>query len=251
MPKRDLVLARSIMNAAGTLGFVRGTAESAAWPKLDIFVTNPISWNARSVAREPVLRLKGQDFLLHTGLPNPGFRAALRQFSRRWADSKIPTIVHLMASGQADTARMVRELEELDGVVAIELGFAADVTQRDLIAHVAAAQSELPVIASLPTDKLNEIGARVLDAGADFLSCAAPRLHDDGPSEQQSLRAGRIYGTSLLQAAVDAVRSATVAGLPVIGANGVFTHADTETMFEAGAVAVQVDAALWLPLTSN
>jgi dihydroorotate dehydrogenase len=41
------------------------------------------------------------------------------------------------------------------------------------------------------------------------------------------------------------VHDAARLGLPVIGAGGVWTNENTRSMLDAGALAVQVDAALW------
>jgi NAD(P)H-dependent flavin oxidoreductase YrpB (nitropropane dioxygenase family) len=43
------------------------------------------------------------------------------------------------------------------------------------------------------------------------------------------------------------VREAAKAGLTVIGAGGVWEQAQAEAMLEAGALAVQMDASLWVP----
>ena len=62
------------------------------------------------------------------------------------------------------------------------------------------------------------------------------------------IRAGfdaSLYGPSLFPRALETVYSAAKIGLPIIGAGGVWSKENAEAMVSAGALAVQVDAALW------
>jgi dihydroorotate dehydrogenase len=56
-----------------------------------------------------------------------------------------------------------------------------------------------------------------------------------------------MYGQSLFPRSLDIVRSAGMIGLPIIGAGGVWSEADIESMLEAGAMAVETDTQLWVP----
>ena len=56
---------------------------------------------------------------------------------------------------------------------------------------------------------------------------------------------GRLYGPSLFPQSLSLVHDAARIGLPVIGAGGVWTKENARLMCEAGAMAVQMDAALW------
>src|ERR687883_405794 len=95
--KRDLYFSKPIMNAAGSLGFAPDPRVGIELGALGAFVTNPFSLRPRQPATKPELIEYPGGFLLHTGLPNPGFSAALKRYSSRWDKSDLPVIVHLMA----------------------------------------------------------------------------------------------------------------------------------------------------------
>lgn len=244
MPKADLVFAKPLMNAAGMLGFAPDPRAPIAWDDLGAFVTHPISLRPRSPAEHPAVVEYPGGFLLHTGLPNPGLRTALERNRRRWQESRTPIIVHLMADRPEETREMVRLLEGVDGVMAIELGFAPLLADDIILLAVDMAAGELPLIACLPQSQLLRLGHRCLDSGATAISMAPPR----GTLEQHGrLVAGRLFGAALYPMALEVVQAAGRLGLPIIAAGGVFSAGDARAMLAAGAVAVQQDALLWLP----
>lgn len=244
MPKRDLIFSKPFMNAAGTLGFAPDARAPVLWDDLGAFITNPVSLRPRKVAAAPaVLEFPG-GFLMHTGLPNPGFAATVRKYGHRWREAALPIIVHLMADRPEETRQMVQALEGMENVMAVELGF-APLLAGDIVAlAVEMCRGELPLIISLPAEQLLEVGGRALELGAAALSLAAPRgaLNRDG-----ELVTGRLFGPALFPKSLDIVHSAARLGFPVIGAGGVGSRVDGQAMLQAGALAVQMDSALWLP----
>jgi dihydroorotate dehydrogenase len=244
MPKQDLAFNRPLMNAAGSLGFAQDPRAPLDWNAFGAFVTNPVSMRPRLAAAQPSIIKYPGGFLLHTGLPNPGFRRVLQEHGRAWARSQLPVIVHLMADRPEETRDMVRALEGRENILAVELGF-APLLADDLI-HMAVEMSagELPLIVNVPFDQFLRLGPRLLDLGAAALSIGAPRgsLFSEG-----SFVSGRLHGPGVYPAALDLVRAAAGIGIPVIGAGGVFSSASATSMLAAGALAVQLDAVLWLP----
>ncbi len=244
MPKRDLIFRKPLMNAAGVLGFAPDPRAPLPWDELGAFVTNPISMRPRKAAGSPALLEYPGGFLMHSGLPNPGLRAALQRFGERWQDAQLPVIVHLMADRPEQTRQMVRALEGLENVMAVELGFAPLLAPDIIALAVEMCRAEIPLIVSLPAEQLLDLGGRLLDLGAAALSLAAPRgaLPVDG-----TVITGRLFGAALFPQALQAVLSATKLGFPMIGGGGVTSQAQVDGMLAAGALAVQMDAALWLP----
>src|SRR5262249_186697 len=120
MSKRDLVFRTPLMNAAGTLGFAPEPHVPIEWPPFGAFATNPLTLRPRAPVAAPHMLPYPGGFLLHTGLPNPGFSATLKTYAPRWATTKLPIIVHLMADRPEETAQMVQRLENLENVAAIE-----------------------------------------------------------------------------------------------------------------------------------
>jgi len=250
--KRDLYFSKPLMNAAGMLGFAPDTRNGVTFDSFGAFVTNPFSLRPRSPAAKPAALEYPGGFLLHTGLPNPGFSAGLKKNSAKWSRSDLPVIVHLMADRPEETQRMVRMLETEENVMAAELGFAPQLADDIIHLTLEMCQGELPLIFSLPVEQVLSLGPRLIQEGAQAISIAAPRgalplPSNSSSSGQGGLMTGRLYGPSLFPQTLETIFSAAKIGLPLIGAGGVWLKENAEAMLSAGALAVQVDAALWSP----
>ncbi|NWG07709.1 MAG: nitronate monooxygenase [Chloroflexi bacterium] len=241
--KRDLYFSKPFMNAAGSLGFAPDSRTGIPLDSFGAFVTNPFSLRPRLPAAQPALIEFPGGFLLHTGLPNPGLGAGLRKYAARWNKAGLPVIVHLMADRPEEAQTMVRMLEEIENVMAVELGFAPLLADDIILLTLEMCLGELPLIFCLPIEQVLSVGPRLIQEGADALSIAAPR----GTLMTDHLVAGRLYGPALFPQTLETVKNAAKLGLPVIGAGGVWTKENAEAMLSAGALAVQVDAALWNP----
>ena len=241
--KRDLYFSKPLMNAAGSLGFAPDTRVGIALDSFGAFVTNPFSLRPRLPAAKPALVEHHGGFLVHTGLPNPGFTAGLKKYSAKWTRSDLPVIVHLMADRPEETQRMVRMLESQENVMAAELGFAPLLANDIILMTLEMCLGEVPLIFSLPVEQVLSLGPRLMQEGAQAISIAAPR----GALITDHLVTGRLYGPSLFPQTLETVYSAAKIGLPIIGAGGVWTKENANAMLSVGALAVQVDAALWNP----
>ena len=243
--KRDLYFSKPLMNAAGSLGFAPDPRTGFKLDSFGAFVTNPISRRPRLPTAQPALIEYPGGFLLHTGLPNPGLSNVLKNHAARWARADLPIIVHLMADRPEETQHMVRMLENVENVMAAELGFAPLLAADILLITLEMCVGELPLIFSLPNEQVLSLGPRLIQEGAGAISLSAPRgalTTNDG-----KLTTGRLYGRSLFPRALEIVHSAARLGLPIIGAGGVWTQKDLTDMLSAGAMAVQMDASLWSP----
>jgi dihydroorotate dehydrogenase (NAD+) catalytic subunit len=140
-------------------------------------------------------------------------------------------------------AQMVRALEGSSGVTGIEISLPLDASAGYLRAFLEASLGELPLIVRLPLESALEFGDEAINAGASAVSLGAPRgalpLPDGG------ILHGRVYGPAVLPLALEVVMSLAARGIPVIGAGGIYSQADAQVMLQAGALAVQLDAALW------
>jgi len=247
MSKRDLFFRKPLMNTAGILGFTpdfRVLRElGSPFDDFGAFITNPISLRPRTAAAQPAMLEYPSGFLLHTGLPNPGLNATLKKYARRWNDSPLPIIVHLMADRPEETKQMVQRLESADNVMAVELGFAPLLADDILSITLEMCLGELPLIFCLSAEQVLSLGPRLIEAGADAISMAAPR--GALPVEGGRLTEGRLFGPSLFPQALEIVHSAHKLGLPIIGAGGVYSKENADTLLSAGVLAVQMDSVLW------
>jgi dihydroorotate dehydrogenase len=248
--KRDLFFRTPLMNAGGSLGFAPDPRAAVPWDELGAFVTNPISLRPRLPTARPALIECPGGFLLHSGLPNAGFTSVVKKHSARWARADLPIIPHLMADRPEEAARMVRTLESLENVMAAELGFAPLLADDIFLMTVELCRGELPLIFSLPPEQLLRLGPRLIEAGAAAISIAPPRgalpsLGMDAEPKTADLVTGRLFGPALFPQSLNLVRDAARAGLPIIGAGGVWSRANAASMLAAGALAAQADASFW------
>jgi dihydroorotate dehydrogenase (NAD+) catalytic subunit len=257
--KRDLYFNKPLMNAAGSLGFApdfRSLGDFGSLNAFGAFVTNPFSLRPRLPAAKPRSIEYPGGFLLHTGLPNPGLKAGIKKYAVRWDKSDLPIVIHLMADRPEETQNMVRMLETQDNVMAAELGFAPLLADDILLLTLEMCVGELPLIFSLPVEQVLSLGPRLIQEGAQAISISAPRgalplapglstLTGTRPTGRGELITGRLYGASLFPKSLETVYAAAKLGLPIIGAGGVWNKENADAMTAAGALAVQLDAALW------
>lgn len=244
------------MNAAGSLGFAPDPRNGIPLDAFGAFITNPISLRPRLPTVQPALIEFPGGFLLHTGLPNPGLSAVLKKHSARWNRADLPIIVNLMADRPEETMQMVRLLEGIENVMAVELGFAPLLTDDIILLNLEMCVGELPLIFSLPTEQVLSLGPRLIQEGAQAISISSPRgalplTPSPSPERRGGLITGRLYGQSLFPRSLDIVHSAAMLGIPIIGAGGVWTDQDAADMLSTGAMAVETDASLWVPKEAN
>jgi dihydroorotate dehydrogenase (NAD+) catalytic subunit len=239
----ELNLVSGWMNAAGTLGFTPVTEQNLPDPPV-AFVTNPISHQPRKPASDRFCEPYSGGFLLHTGWPNPGFRKVLKQASSRWARAERPIWVHLLAEEPHELDRMVRVLEETEGVAVIEISLPL-IARVDLrLQLVDAGSGELPLVVCVPLDQVNAdwVGA-VVDVGVSGLVISAP--HGMLRNATDGYLRGRMFGPGLLPQLLQALACLRSFEIPLIAGCGIFDPAAMETALSAGAAAVQLDAVLW------
>lgn len=243
MGTQDLMLHSPYLNTAGMLGFT----PPSRWP-LDLppgaFITHPISLKPRAPAENRVVLPFAGGFLLHTGLPNPGLYAILKQYARRWARSTLPVWVHIIPSTPAEAIQMVARLEDTEGVAAVELGLPPGLTEDENLLMIEAACGELPLLISLPVDRYREAWVHQLGHyPVSGLTLSAPRgvlFRANGTPVE-----GRLYGPALFPQMLAAFHDLRSIGLPLIVSCGLYRRADAEAVLAAGALAVQFEGALW------
>jgi dihydroorotate dehydrogenase (NAD+) catalytic subunit len=243
MSKFDLSFSQPLMNATGVLGFVPDPYGSVDLSSFGAFITNPLSREARTPAHGPRVFSFPGGFLLHSGYPNPGLKTAFRRYATHWAHSPLPVIVHLLPDKVEETRSMVNVLERVDGLLAVEVGLPPEVDPAAALAFARAACGELPVIVRLPFERALELAHAVAEVEIAAVSLAPAR--GAAPNPPGNLVHGRLYGPALFPQALETVHAIVQAGIPVIGAGGVYCQEQVDAMLVAGALAVQVDTVLW------
>lgn len=243
--KRDLYFSKPIMNAAGSLGFAPDSRNGIPLNSFGAFITNPISLRPRLPTSQPAVIEFPGGFLLHTGLPNPGLSSVIKKHAARWKRADLPIIVNLMADRPEETMNMVRSLENIENVMAVELGFAPLLSDDIILLNLEMCLGEIPLIFSLPFEQVLSLGPKLIQEGAAAISISSPRGALMNGNNQ--LITGRLYGRSLFPRSLDIVHSAAMLEIPIIGAGGVWTEQDAADMLSAGAMAVETDVSLWVP----
>jgi dihydroorotate dehydrogenase (NAD+) catalytic subunit len=240
----DLDLSTPWMNAAGAVGFT--PPSRWPWPEpAGAWVTNPVSLAPRSPAENRRAVPIPGGALLHSGLPNPGLKAVMRQHVAHWGHSDLPAWVHVIGRSPDEIHQVVLRLEGIEGVAAIELGLADDLPGMEALIWAEAALGELPLVVHISLRRACESWLGDLaKLGASAITLSAPRGVLGGPGGK--LASGRLYGPALLPHVLAAVQEAQRWHLPVIAGAGVFSIEDGKTLLAAGAWGVQLDTLLWL-----
>ena len=231
------------MNAAGILGFAPDMHTGVQWERLGAFVTNPISYQARKPTRGKRMVMSAGGMLLHTGHTNPGFFKSVKRFSGRWTHAPLPVIVHLLAGEPNEMHKMIVKLETIENVVGVEIGFSADVESEQAEEVIEAAVGEISLLARVSLPRAVELAEGLIKAGASAVSLGPPR--GSIPDETRAVIAGRMYGPGLFPQVLYTTTELIRFGVPVIAGGGVYFQEDVESLLQVGALAAQVDTALW------
>jgi dihydroorotate dehydrogenase (NAD+) catalytic subunit len=241
--KRDLVMRTPFANAAGFLGCDAVARESFDFARLGAYITPSLSLEPRSAAHGPRLLTFPGGYLLHTGHPNAGLRAAIRRDRRHWAELPCPVIVHLLLRSPDEASEMARWVESVEEISALELGL-GEVDTAQAAALVAACAGELPLVAHLPLGTPPAVFAAAVEAGAHAVSIGAPRGALPGP-DGAAIR-GRLYGPAVFPHALQAVIALREQlRAPILASGGVYRAEHAMALLRAGAAAVQLDGVLW------
>ena len=243
MPKYDLLLSPPVMNAAGTLGFAPQSSDRVKFERFGAFVTNPVSLHPRTPARARTSQHFPGGFLLHSGYPNPGLRAVIKQYAPRWARARLPVIIHLLVHQVEDVQSMVARLEGREGLTGIELGLPPDSETSQAVEMVQAAVGELPLIVRVPMERAAEFAMALAGSSLAAISLAPPRGAVLDQQDQPVY--GRLFGPGIFPFALAAAKEVIDMGVPLIASGGVYQQRQIEALLELGAIGVQLDAVLW------
>mgnify|MGYP001561059790 FL=1 len=248
--KIGLPLASPLIAGGGAFGFADEYASLAGetrFSRFGAFVTNPLTLRPRSPAKEQhVIPFPG-GALIHTGLPNPGLSAAIRDYEHKWERLGCPVFVHVAATTSGEVAACMEKLERVESVAGIEIGFRDDesLAEAETMVRAAVQFARQPIIVSLPQARALAFARMAEKVGAQVVTATAPprgTMYHNG-----EWASGRLYGPALLPQALSLIRELkTQTALPIIGAGGVHTKDDVEAMLAAGATAVMVDSVAWV-----
>ncbi len=238
--KNNLSLDHPLILAAGGLS----PDQFPNAPRIGAFLTLPLTQRARAGAPPPRVVQVASGAILRTGAANPGI-SILRDYWNAWQKSTVPIIVAFASQGVRDWVEMTRQVNRSKGVSGIELNFNPTIDAPATIRAVREA-TELPLLAKLDLDNAHQVAEDCITAGANALVVGrAPRgmrMIDGKPWF------GRMYGPAAKPLALRTLAEIAQMnlGAPIVASGGVHSADDAREFIAAGAVAVEVDSAMWV-----
>jgi hypothetical protein len=234
----ELDLPSRWMNQAGTLGF---SPRAQLLPEGAVFVTNPVSGRARVPSADRSFLPFPGGFQLHTGLPNAGWKAIRRTYASHWEQTDSPVWVHLISQDLDELQGMVRDIEELEGVAAIELGLPPACPVDWARQLLTAAHSEKALVAHISLGEDPRL-FKSLPGFVSAVTLGTPR--GTLPTPTGRLAHGRLHGPGLFPLMLNALLDLRGLDVPVI-LGGVCSKDDANAALKHGAAAVQIDHICW------
>ncbi|MDO9085602.1 MAG: hypothetical protein Q7U53_05270 [Anaerolineaceae bacterium] len=231
------------MNAAGTAGFYPGRNFVTHFPDVGLFVTNPISYFPRTPAHlRCVLPFPG-GFLVHSGYPNPGIKKIIQKFRIMWENSLLPICVNLLSENPRDLEKIIRLVEPIDNVTAIELGIDHSASKEEILKIIESASGELPIILSLPHELIfQDWLVQILTHEIVGISIQPPRgtkVHNN------QFICGRLYGESVLPLTMHAVSHLQALDKPIFAGVGVTKKENLKDLIDCGLQNFQAHELIW------
>ena len=238
----ELGIASPWLNVPGFLGYLP-LAQLDFSALLGAFSPPPLSLVARSpVANRTALPFAG-GVLLHTGLPNPGFASALRQYGQRWSRLAVPLWLNGMPADAAEAQEFSERVDELEYVAVYQITLPEGIPLLAKAEILKASRGEKPFFVEIPLGEMNSETLAVAEkSGAFGVVIGAPR--GSLPLEKARV-SGRLYGPALYPQVVRAVEQFSACGLAVVAGCGVTSIEQGADLLKLGAAAVQFDVTLW------
>ncbi|MHB1293661.1 MAG: beta/alpha barrel domain-containing protein [Anaerolineae bacterium] len=246
--KRELVLRSPVLIAAGALGYDAWDREAVRWPVVGAFITPSLTWRPIAPTDAPRLARTVAGYVQHTGRANPGLRAALRRFGKTWERLQMPIVVALYGHNAAEFAEMAAYASGDPIVQGLELHLPHDAEDALVEQCVAAAvaESAVPCLVRAPLGTAVPCAVAAERGGADAVVVAdapmARALDEDGATVY-----GPMHSPALAPLVAQCVYEVAHAmSLPIIARGGIARITDALAMVASGALAVQVDSALYV-----
>ncbi len=261
---RGLRLANPVLVASGTFGYGIEYGDVVAVERLGAICCKGTTLRPRVGNVPPRVTETPAGMLNSIGLQNPGVDAVVEKYAQTWAGWRVPVIVNVAGESVGDYVEVVRRLDGVPGVAAIELNiscpnvgrgglqFAIDAGAAGEVTAAVRRATDLPLLVKLSPNvaDIRPIARAIEDAGADALT-AINTLSGIAvaPSRDRPLLGnvfGGLSGPAVKPIALRVVYEAVQAvRIPVVGIGGVTELADVLDFLAVGAVAVQVGTAIF------
>jgi dihydroorotate dehydrogenase len=239
------------MNAAGTAGFLPDKGLLQKFPGLELFSTNPVSYQKRFPAKSRNLISTPGGFWVHSGFPNPGFNKVIKRYAELWGNAILPICVNLLVNDSSDTQLMINSLDNLENIYAVEISIHPDFPFNQIVEIIDAATSKIPVILSLSPDRLFEFSEFPFQNTS--IAAISLQTHRGVVVLNNKPIRGRLYGRNVFPLTLNAVSTIKMLeiNLPIFAGSGISSKADVEQLFDFGVYAIQLHELAWAGVGIN
>jgi dihydroorotate dehydrogenase (NAD+) catalytic subunit len=261
---RGLMLPNPILVASGTFGYGVEYGEVVDVDRLGGICCKGTTLKPRIGNPTPRVTETPGGMLNSIGLQNPGVDAVIAKYAETWATWKTPVIVNVAGESVHDYVEVVRRLDGVPGVAALELNiscpnvgagglqFAIDAAAAGEVTAAVRRVTDLPLLVKLSPNvaDIRPIARAIADAGADALTAINTLSGIAIAPDRGRPLLGNIYG-GLSGPAVKPValrvvyEAAQAVRIPIVAIGGVTQLADVLDFLAVGAVAVQVGTAIF------
>lgn len=245
-----LMLRLPVLTAAGCFGYGVEYARLADIVGIGAIVTRSTTLHSRWVARPPQLIETPAGLLAVGAWPNPGLARVIERHAPIWASWDTPVLLSVAGTTADEFAAFAAALEGIEGIAGLELNLTGHADTAARVVAATRAATQLPLLAKLPylegnRQALAELARSVADAGADaIVAVGSPRGMAIDPQSGERVE-GWLSGPALRPLALALVADlAAAVSVPLIGCGGIASVEDARQFLAAGALAVQVGAAL-------
>jgi dihydroorotate dehydrogenase (NAD+) catalytic subunit len=261
---RGLVLDNPVLVASGTFGYGIEYGDVVDVGRLGAICCKGTTLKARIGNVTPRVTETPAGMLNSIGLQNPGVDAVVEKYAPIWRGWRTPVIVNVAGESVADYVEVVRRLEGVPGIAAIELNiscpnvgkgglqFAIDADAAGGVTAAVRRVTDLPLLVKLSPNvaDVRPIARAIADAGADALTAIntlsgiAVARNRDRPLLGNVF--GGLSGPAIKPVALRIVYEvAQVVDIPIVAIGGITELADVLDYLAVGAVAVQVGTAIF------
>ena len=259
---KGLLLSNPVMTASGTFGYGTEYSHMFDIQRLGAIVCKGTTLEPKEGNPQPRLAETASGLLNSIGLQNIGVKALIEEKAPLWEQWRVPVIVNIAGATIDEYAQLIRQLEGVAGISAIEVNIscpnvkaggaqfgATPETAAAVVTAVKTATS-LPLLVKLTpnTGNIAEVAVAVASAGADAISLinTLKGMAIDIAKRRPLLGSvsGGLSGPAVKSVALHMVYE--VAGaveVPVVGCGGINSASDALEFIMAGASAIQVGTA--------
>jgi dihydroorotate dehydrogenase (NAD+) catalytic subunit len=261
---RGLVLDNPVLVASGTFGYGIEYGDVVEVARLGAICCKGTTLKPRIGNVTPRVTETPAGMLNSIGLQNPGVDAVVEKYAPIWRGWRTPVIVNVAGESVADYVEVVRRLDGVPGIAAIELNiscpnvgkgglqFAIDADAAGGVTAAVRRVTDLPLLVKLSPNvaDVRPIARAIADAGADALTAintlsgiAVARTRDR-PLLGNVF--GGLSGPAIKPVALRIVYEvAQVVDIPIVAIGGITELTDVLDYLAVGAVAVQVGTAIF------